>query len=97
MPPIELFTEEELARWGVPPDTPITVTRQLAGGIALSRSHFIVDWLDSDLPVHYLLLTPEGEPIARFDKDRTVKIYRKLDFAEIEAVEGMKRLVLQWQ
>lgn len=71
---------------------------QLAGGISTLESGFQIAWVEDDhIPVLCFLCDSSRNAFARFNKDKTYRVSQGgLSRAELEAVQGMKRLVLRW-
>ena len=73
---------------------------RLAGGISTLESGFAIGFLDPEdesCPISCLLANKEGEIFAKFHKDKTVQKAKDCTRAELEAIEGVKSLILRWQ
>lgn len=92
-----LINKEEVESWDIP-EGEIEYEMRLAEGISTLESGFQIAWVKTEAcPILCLLCDRNGNAFARLDRDKTVRLSTGgLSRAELEAIEGMKRLVLGW-
>jgi len=70
---------------------------RLAGGVSTLESGFQIGWAkDETSPTLCLAINRKGEVFARFLRDKSIATANNLSRGEVEAIQGIKILILKW-
>ena len=74
----------------------VKIEIKLAGGVSTLESGFRIAWTSGNTKVLCFGANKNGEVFVKFFKDKTVVKVSDCSRAELEAIEGIKTLILKW-